>query len=1630
MTADAKRIGISVVFQHSFFSNGQSSVALALADSLQALGHSIVFVNIAATNAWWDDCAALKEKYEVRHLTEWDAKGYDALDMFIDIDGYISPAHRNKVSKNVVVFVRKPTVVHELESAVYPVQQPIRNLRECSAVWTWAHYNKQDVHILELLACGRPVFRIPYLWSSAAAETHGASLPAWLDATQEAEQSIQGLPWTAHVAETNTSMCSNLTLPVVIASYAKTHTKVPMMEVMCHNSQQIEKQQFFQENVYAHTKVPELRVQYLGRQRVADWRQHGKSFILSHMRFNTVKAIHLDAAWNGIPIVHNSPVLRIIGCGLERLYYSDNSIVEANKAIELMHEDYIGRQGIFAEGALETIRATIRERFSARVGNSLYEALTNAVNGKAAVAVAEVTVVADAVATAPSSVLRVGFSDLWQDANTDYNFWTLLLTEACRQLKRSVRIEPCLITETNAADAVNRIDVLFFGPFGTVYKQVAAEVPKVHITGENTPSVFGHGVFLNLGFDETDEDRGVYRFPLWKQYLDWFGADQDRLINPKTMPLDSVVSVDTEALLAKKKFCAFVVSNPTNPVRNAAFQWLSQYKKVDSAGRLFNNIGEDIFTITGGGGGGELKKLEFLKDYKFCLTYENSRRDGYVTEKLLAAKAAGCVPIYWGAQNVCDDFAEGSFLNANNFQTPDELISAVRALDEDDDAWLAMVTKPAFRVEAVRKELAHIARLIVAKVLGMDVAVDIPEMLGGGTTAEAAALGLARREKDEAKDVPTDVLKDDTLLLAPSASANVKWNGKTMLVTFATQRFVQSLLHWLQTSAMRVKADPSLRIRVYLGDDVDTMQQNLLKSQYPDVEVCKVPSKTLKVDGFADLWEPQHFAWKLWIYQQLVREAALEGTLVWYMDAGSIIVRWPEKWLSVAASQGLCMLEDNEQKNDQWCHKEFCSRLAVTGEELAAHQVVGGIMAFVCGAPLAWRVFTEAWTYGKVRDIIVGPKWSGTRTDGRPYGHRHDQSILSILRLRHKVPVEPLATVYNHESLRRTAKSGACLYVHRGHIKEHINFAPRIGEVHLINLARRPDRIKRFKENHGVWTKEVCLRPAFDGKQLTLTPALARLFAPNDFFWKKAVMGCALSHLSLWLELASESGACENYLVLEDDVKFSPDWLARWEEAAKEIPADYDVLYLGGVLPPNRKGYEGLLEPVNASWARVRENQMFGQPTPTRYFHFCNYAYILSRRGAQKILQGLGKRGGYYTSADHMICNRVEDMNHYMLNPLIAGCYQDDDPKYANSQFNDFSRVDAFDSDLWNNNDRFAEAEIRAAIGAWNDNDLPNLLGMALVDGRKVADVAVAGSAGEGVITGDGAKTKPLHLYTVGTHQISASALMEYSWLRELCGETLDSISVLAADHEPLDTHPIFVIMRPHIGEYLPVFARYESLGMPFSVLHLSDEAGVDPIQWVSYKSCVQVLRIYPRAELKGVAKVVTIPLGPNRRLMSENVDLKIRKTIWSFFGTGWQQRAEKLAPWADLEPFEAKFYSSWADKEQLSAEEYSQVCLRTVFMPCPGGQNPETFRFYEALEHGCVPVYVRCSGDDLFWAMLQSHLPLREYSTWDESLKDAVGLLQNPAALLAYREALMAAWTTWKAQLLSTVRAFFIGKA
>ena len=60
-------------------------------------------------------------------------------------------------------------------------------------------------------------------------------------------------------------------------------------------------------------------------------------------------------------------------------------------------------------------------------------------------------------------------------------------------------------------------------------------------------------------------------------------------------------------------------------------------------------------------------KFEVLKNYKFAIIFENAIYNGWITEKIIDALYAGCVPIYWGAPEITDFIPEGAFIDFKKF---------------------------------------------------------------------------------------------------------------------------------------------------------------------------------------------------------------------------------------------------------------------------------------------------------------------------------------------------------------------------------------------------------------------------------------------------------------------------------------------------------------------------------------------------------------------------------------------------------------------------------------------------------------------------------------------------------------------------------------------------------------------------------------------------------------------------------------------------------------------------------------------------------------------------------------------------------------------------------------------------
>ena len=115
----------------------------------------------------------------------------------------------------------------------------------------------------------------------------------------------------------------------------------------------------------------------------------------------------------------------------------------------------------------------------------------------------------------------------------------------------------------------------------------------------------------------------------------------------------------------------------------------------------------------------------------------------------------------------------------------------------------------------------------------------------------------------------------------------------------------------------------------------------------------------------------------------------------------------------------------------------------------------------------------------------------------------------------------------------------------------------------IINLKRRHDRkmiMEAQLKKQGFTDDEYAFMEAVDGTQLTLTPEIYELFKDNDFNYRSGVIGCAMSHITLWKQLINDS-SCNCYVIIEDDAEFVENFKLKLGKAVELFNDNTDAEY-------------------------------------------------------------------------------------------------------------------------------------------------------------------------------------------------------------------------------------------------------------------------------------------------------------------------------------------------------------------------------------------------------------------------------------------------------------------------------------
>lgn len=254
-------------------------------------------------------------------------------------------------------------------------------------------------------------------------------------------------------------------------------------------------------------------------------------------------------------------------------------------------------------------------------------------------------------------MIKINFTDMDRGFDKENNFLTDII-------KKNFTDEICISDNP---------DFLFFSCIGTKH-QSFKDCVKIFFTGEPVVPNFNECDYA-IGFDDINFQQRYCKRPFWL-YSEY--------------PTESLL---TDEQLVKRKFCNFIYSNETRgtaiELRKKFALELMKYKDVDCPGKVLNNMQNAITPRNGNWYEG---KMEFIKDYKFTIAFENCKVSGYTTEKLEDPFLAHSIPIYWGNPDVTKYFNENAFICANGYEDDfSKIIERIIYLDNHDEEYIKMV---------------------------------------------------------------------------------------------------------------------------------------------------------------------------------------------------------------------------------------------------------------------------------------------------------------------------------------------------------------------------------------------------------------------------------------------------------------------------------------------------------------------------------------------------------------------------------------------------------------------------------------------------------------------------------------------------------------------------------------------------------------------------------------------------------------------------------------------------------------------------------------------------------------------------------------------------------------------------
>lgn len=239
-------------------------------------------------------------------------------------------------------------------------------------------------------------------------------------------------------------------------------------------------------------------------------------------------------------------------------------------------------------------------------------------------------------------------------------------------------LQQVLNTEISVSPTIGDADILLESHFGGSVFFSKSWKYSIFFSGEGLVALPAHADQYTFVLGSQETPRNFVCCPLFLAY---------EYSKPFTYPEPNTITH-----IPSKQICC-VISSGQLPNR-VRYEMLDSFEEkgvhVDRGGRYKNNIGWSV-----PGYYFETPILDFFKQYKFVLAFENISKPFYMTEKIINPLRAGIIPIYYGSSRITE------YINSERIvqitpDTIDQCIAKIKEISENPELYLQIVNKPLF----------------------------------------------------------------------------------------------------------------------------------------------------------------------------------------------------------------------------------------------------------------------------------------------------------------------------------------------------------------------------------------------------------------------------------------------------------------------------------------------------------------------------------------------------------------------------------------------------------------------------------------------------------------------------------------------------------------------------------------------------------------------------------------------------------------------------------------------------------------------------------------------------------------------------------------------------------------------